>query len=275
MNKNQNQYILSPSLEVFITLAQKRMESGRGVVLLLEGPPGGGKTSFAKELARRLGGPLFFYSCAPDRERDLLYEIDVRGVLRRENAWVPGAAWQAFKASHAGPVVLLIDEVDKAHPGFDAFLLRLLEEFSFRSPEGDTISASAENCVVVLTTNGRRELRPEVLRRCQRLYLPLPDKARMKEIVLAIAKQEIPAGLLDLVVRLGMKLQSEDPEMAPSPKELAYLALDILALQGQQVEAKIVEEVASSWLFKSREQRESFNPGFNWVKALKAEGGIW
>ena len=169
-------YHFSKSLETFLHLAIRRMEEGLGAVLLLEGPPGGGKTSFAKALAAHLGGRCHYYSGSPDKERDLLYEIDVEGVLKRESAWVPGPAWSAFAESSEGRfAVLLVDEVDKTNPGFDAFLLRLLEDWTFRAPDGQEVKADPTKLAVVLTTNGRRKLRPEVLRRCQRIHVPLPE----------------------------------------------------------------------------------------------------
>ena len=109
-------YIFSKVLETFLNLSIRRMKAGHGVVLLLDGPPGGGKTSFAKAFAKLLGGNCHYYSGSPDKERDLLYEIDVEGVLKRESAWVPGPAWSAFAESKKGQFsVLLIDEVDKTH----------------------------------------------------------------------------------------------------------------------------------------------------------------
>jgi MoxR-like ATPase len=267
-------YIFSTLLSAFLTLACGRMRRGFGAVLFLEGPPGGGKTSFAKALASHLEGHCYYYSGSPDKERDLLYEIDVEGVLKRESAWVPGPAWQAFQASKRGEfAVLLIDEVDKTNPGFDAFLLRLLEDWTFRAPNGEEIAADPTKIAVVMTSNGRRKLRPEVLRRSQRIHIPLPENGRLHRIVRQIAGITIPDGLLDLVIRIGNDVRQDEESSAPSPKELALCCVDLLALNetGEQ-EADIWREVAASYLTKNGGPSHLDRvTKFHWSKALKAE----
>jgi MoxR-like ATPase len=268
-------YIFSPSLGTFLDLALARMRAGHGATLLLEGPPGGGKTAFAKAVAARLGATLHYYAGAPDRERDLLYEVDVHGVVTRTGAWVPGPAWEAFAASAAGrPAVLLVDEADKTAPGFDAFLLRLLEEGEFRAPDGSTITADPAHLAVILTSNGRRALRPEVLRRCQRITVPRPDRSRQAAIVRQLTGPGVPAALLSLLIRIGDAVHAASPEQAPSPKEIALCALDLLTLSRDgDPEVPVIREVAASWLVKGGgpEAVDRAVPGFKWARALRTE----
>ncbi len=267
-------YFFSTILATFLTLTVNRLQRGLGGVLLLEGPPGGGKTSFAKALAQSLGGTCHYYSGSPDKERDLLYDIDVQGVLKKENAWVPGPAWEAFEATQRGEfAVLLIDEVDKTNPGFDAFLLRLLEEFTFKAPDGEEISADPSKLAVVLTSNGRRKLPSEVLRRTQRIYVPLPSNKRLKKIIREIAQVEFSEQALDLAIRIGQKIGLADEENQPSPKELAMALVDLTSLRESGVEdIAIWREVAASWLVK-KGGAEAIDRAvkFKWAKALRKE----
>lgn len=269
-----SEYFMAPSLGAILDLAVKRMRRGLGCSLLLTGPPGGGKTSFARELAKRLEAGFHYYSGSPDRERDLLYEVDVKGVLERKNAWIPGPAWQAFQESSTRSSVLLIDEVDKTHPGFDAFLLRLLEEWSFRSPGGETITANPFGLAVVLTSNGRRALRPEVLRRCQRIALPLPTGERLKEVIRStVPGTRIPQGLLDLLIRLGDLVGNLSEEDRPSPKEVGLCAVDLLNLAADSSDQETFQLVATSWLVKGGGLKllEEAAKGFRWGRALLTE----
>lgn len=266
-------YVFSPVLAAFLTVATNRLQMGLGAALLLQGPPGGGKTSFARALARELNGSLFYYSGSPDKERDLLYEIDVDGVLKRENAWVKGPAWAAFEASQKGPAVLLIDEVDKTAPGFDAFLLRLLEDWTFRSPEGSEISADPRRLAVVLTSNGRRKLRPEVLRRCQRVEVPFPDRERLVQIVRQIANCDLPMGALNLLIRIADRIREKSPEDAPSPKEMALCMVDLINLCGQgNLDITVWRAIAASYLTKEGGSAALDKAtGFKWAQALQQE----
>lgn len=268
------EYIYSPTLKVFKNLAIERMRAGYGCTLLLEGPPGGGKTSFAKALACDLNATMPYYSGAPDKERDLLYEIDVGGVLRGERAWVPGAAWQAFEASRQGKnAVLLIDEVDKTNTGFDAFLLRLLEDWSFCSPDGVTIQGDPEHLAVILTSNGKRSMRPEVLRRCQRIRVPFPEQDRLIRIIHSIARKELPSNLINAVVRIGNAIRANEADIAPSPKELAFCCVDILALARHSVtDPEIWRQVAASWLIKQGgAEKIDTHVKYKWWRALMTE----
>ncbi|MBI4022972.1 AAA family ATPase [Candidatus Berkelbacteria bacterium] len=267
-------YQFSPTLAAQLKLAVARMKRGQGAVLLLEGEPGGGKTSFARALAESLGGRCFYYSGCPDKERDLLYAIDVQGVLERTHGWEAGPAWEAFEATKRGEYsVLLVDEVDKTHPGFDAFLLRLLQEFAFRAPGGTEITADAGKLAVVLTSNGRRVLRPELRRRCKRVQVPLPTGDRLRAIIRQLAAFPVPAGLLELVIRLGEAIRQANKDEAPAPQELAGLTDDLLTLAAEGEDNQTVwRAVASGWLVKSGEPALVDKVArFNWAAALQTE----
>jgi len=273
---NKSQYIFSASLSTFKTLAIARMKAGRGATLLLEGPAGAGKTAFAKAMADELGCSCHYYAGCPDKERDLLYEISVKGVVTKQGeVWKRGPAWRAFEeTAHGEFAVLLIDEVDKTSPGFDAFLLRLLEEWNFENPEGNVVQADPSKLLVILTTNGRRKLRPEVLRRTQRINVPLPDNGLLKRIVRQIAGEtHIPDNVLDLIIRIGAAVRADNAENAPSPKELALCAIDLLTLASAGVtDTALWAEVAGSYLTKSGGAGHLDKVlKFRWARALREE----
>lgn len=269
-----NEYIFSEELAASLRLAANRMKLGFGATLFLEGLPGGGKTSFARALASELGGDCYYYSGSPDKERNLLYEIDVEGVLQRKAAWVPGPCWEAFEASTQGRFsVLLIDEIDKTSPGFDSFLLRLLEEWTFRSPSGDEVKADPTKMAVVITTNGRRAIRPEVLRRCHRVQVPLPSGERLEKIIQQIAGCNIPKNLLEVAIRIGNAIRKADKEQAPSPKELAMLCIDALCLAQEDChDSAVWRAMATGWLVKEGGVSVIDNATkYRWTRALMAE----
>ena len=281
-------YLFSKKLQTFAELATTRMSMGLGAVLLLQGEPGGGKTEFALAVARRLKNPdgthatFHKYQCAPDRERNLLYDYDMDGIVRREGAWIAGPAWEAFEASQTGFSVLLIDEVDKTHPNFDAFLLELLEQMQFRAPMKNVenqpfnVYGNPNNLMIILTSNGRRELRQEVLRRCQRIAVPYPERPRLDNIIQGIAtgaEAPLPQGLLNLLIRVGAQLRKDNAENAPSPKEMALCGIDMLVLGYHKIiDPEIWRDVAVSYMVKDGTAMVIDKAmKFRWAKAFMTE----
>lgn len=269
------QYFFSAALAAFLKLTISRMNRGLGACLYLLGLPGCGKTSFARAIARELGATFYHYKCNSDERRNLLFDTDVDGVLKRENAWVKGKAWRAFEDSARGQyAVLLLDEFDKASDGFIGFLLTLLEEWHFDDPQGNRIQADLSKICVVITSNGNKEPKPEMLRRCQRIEVPLPTGERLHQIMNEIAGQTLPTGLRDLVIRLGDAIRASDAGNAPSPKEMALCCLDLLELgaSAETVDTEIYRQVAASWLVKKGgPQAIDKIVKYSWAKGLRTE----
>lgn len=268
-------YIFSESLAAFRDLTVMRAKRGRNAVLFLEGPPGGGKTAFAKEISKELECPLFRYNGRPDKEHDLLYDFDLSGIVKRENAYIKGAAWKALEASQEGIVILLIDEVDKASKGFDSFLLRLIEEVSFISPNGDVVQGDISNIIFILTSNGRRSIYPEVLRRCQRVTCPCPEGKLFKEICFSMV-EEATEDLVGLICRISETLRKDitNWDNWASPKEVAYLADDLAMMATSHIglNKDLVREVCISYLIKDKRDISLLNKlPFKWLKAVCSE----
>lgn len=226
-------------------LAIQQMHAGMTPVLLLSGVPGSGKTSYSSAMAVAMSNmwnievPVFHHQCTPDNEQDLLYTHDIDGIIKRSNAWRKGPAWAAFEHSHHGPCILLIDEIDKSLRNFEAYILRLLENFEFEIPSLDeyhrsrTTKAKKENLMIIITSNDSRPLRPETLRRCQRIPVPFPESPRLESIIRDSLKERdmvAPERLIDLVVRIGKAIRTVSPEEGMAPKEMAYLIFDLMNL---------------------------------------------
>jgi MoxR-like ATPase len=161
--------------------------------LLVKGEPGTGKTKLAEEVAAALGMPLLeWHIKSTTKAQQGLYEYDAVSRLRDSqlgdprvhdigNYIVKGMLWQAFTAET--PVVLLIDEVDKADIEFPNDLLRELDRMEFYVYETRELVKAKHRPVVFLTSNNEKELPDAFLRRCFFHYIRFPDKETMERIV--------------------------------------------------------------------------------------------
>ena len=161
--------------------------------LLVKGEPGTGKTMLAVEVAKALGVPLLeWHIKSTTKAQQGLYEYDAVSRLRDSqlgdervheihNYIVKGMLWQAFTA--ASPVVLLIDEVDKADIEFPNDLLRELDRMEFYVYETRELVKAKHRPIVFITSNNEKELPDAFLRRCFFHYIRFPDKETMEKIV--------------------------------------------------------------------------------------------
>jgi MoxR-like ATPase len=161
--------------------------------LLVKGEPGTGKTKLAQEVAAALGLPLLeWHIKSTTKAQQGLYEYDAVSRLRDsqlgdtrvhdiKNYIVHGTLWQAFNSDT--PVVLLIDEVDKADIEFPNDLLRELDRMEFYVYETRELIKAKNRPIVFITSNNEKELPDAFLRRCFFHYIRFPDKETMEKIV--------------------------------------------------------------------------------------------
>ncbi len=161
--------------------------------LLVKGEPGTGKTMLGLEVARAIGLPILeWHIKSTTKAQQGLYEYDAVSRLRDSqlgdtrvhdihNYIVNGMLWQAFTSER--PVVLLIDEIDKADIEFPNDLLRELDRMEFYVYETRELVKARQRPIVFITSNNEKELPDAFLRRCFFHYIRFPDKATMEKIV--------------------------------------------------------------------------------------------
>ena len=186
--KGTGTYIASRDLEVAVNAAVALQRP-----LLVKGEPGTGKTVLAQEVARALGHPLIeWHIKSTTKAQQGLYEYDAVSRLRDGqlgdervhdigNYILRGKLWDAFDAPE--PVVLLIDEIDKADIEFPNDLLLELDRMEFFVYETRKTVAARHRPVVIITSNNEKELPDAFLRRCFFHYIRFPDRETMDRIV--------------------------------------------------------------------------------------------
>lgn len=189
-----------------------------GKPLLLEGAPGVGKTEAAKAIGAVLTRQVTRLQCFEGIDQAAaLYEWNyARQMLAIRQGGegfvnVYGAEFlmarpllQALQAPDT--TLLLIDEIDRADPEFEAFLLEFLSDFTISIPETGTVRASRPP-VVVLTSNRTRDLHEALRRRCVYHWIDYPDPALEAEIVMARASSVAHATANAVVASVGLMRQ--------------------------------------------------------------------
>ncbi|MDX6700816.1 MAG: hypothetical protein QOF26_1042 [Baekduia sp.] len=232
-------YLADPALATAVFLA--------GVLeqpLLVEGEAGVGKTEVAKALAAATGARLIRLQCHEGIDvHHALYDWDyARQILALRAAESGGAIDEGELFSERyllrrpllealtseEPVVLLIDEVDRADDEFEAFLLELLSDFQVTIPELGTVTAT-HRPLVVLTSNRTRELHDALKRRCLYHWIDYPDPEREAAIVRA-RQPGVPEAVVERVCAAVALLRDQELYKLPGVGETISWAQALVAL---------------------------------------------
>ena len=247
--------------------------------ILVEGPAGVGKTELAKVLAATLGHQLIRLQCYEGLdEPKALYEWEYAKqllytqILKDKISEVIGTAKSLTEAvdkiateddvffsdrfilprpllraiTADAPIVLLIDEIDKADTEFEAFLLELLSDFQVSVPELGTLRAR-HLPLVVLTSNNAREMSDALKRRCLHLFIDFPDRTQELEIV-RLKVPGVSERLAAEVVTVVQRLRKLDLKKSPSISETLDWARALTLLNVHSLDEALVTETLSTIL---------------------------
>jgi MoxR-like ATPase len=260
-------YIATRRISTVVYLAARM---GRPV--LIEGPAGVGKTELAKTLSEISSRPLIRLQCYEGLDegkalyewkyaKQLLYTQLLKERISELVANAPSLpdavdkiagqddAFFSFRFLSPRPLlsailseqptVLLVDEIDKGEPEFEAFLLEVLSDFQVSVPELGTIRARHIPWVV-LTSNNARELSDGLKRRCLHLFIDFPAPAEELAII-RLKVPELPDKLAEAVVSAVGKIRAMDLRKPPSVSESLDWARSLVILNAKQLDPGLVE----------------------------------
>jgi MoxR-like ATPase len=261
-------YICDKNIATVVFLATKLEKP-----VLVEGPAGVGKTELAKVVSAATGRPLIRLQCYEgldeakalyewEYSKQLLYtqilkekisETMAGATTLREAADRVGAEDSVFFSSRfivprpllqsitaETPNLLLIDEVDKSDPEFEAFLLEILSDFQVSVPEVGTFGAKTKP-LVFLTSNDAREMSDALKRRCLHLYIDFPS-AELEQRILEAKVPGVGQRLAEELIGVMQRLRKLDLKKTPSISETLDWARALLALNATSLDESLVKD---------------------------------
>jgi len=259
-------YISDEQIATALFLAQKLEKP-----LLVEGPPGVGKTELAKATAEYLGLDMIRLQCYEGLDeskalyewqygKQLLYTQVLKeklgdlmqgttsldesmeklnnfeDVFFSEQFLQTRPLLQALQNEDGA--VLLIDEIDKSDDEFEAFLLEILSDYQISIPELGTVKAKKAP-LVFLTSNNTREIGDALKRRCLHLYIPFPDAPR-ENAILQARVPELNQQLRDNIVNFVQAVRQMDLKKPPAVSETIDWARTVVLLNMSVLDADFI-----------------------------------
>ena len=258
-------YVAKPEVAKVLYLALRLQKP-----ILLEGPPGAGKTQIAKVLSKALSMPLIRLQCYEGiDEAKALYEWNEplqRMALEFIRQSGEQSTWSELKRHLyspdfliAGPIlralqsdvktVLLIDEIDKTGPAFEAFLLEILSDFQVSIPQLGTVTAQYRP-VVVLTSNAQRKLTDALRGRCFLLWMDYPATKLEAEII--TRSRDTDSRLSSQVARFTAAVRHLGMTKPPAIRESLDWIDALRLLEAKELTADVVTQTLPV-LLKTRE----------------------
>lgn len=235
-------YIASNELVVAIQLALSLERP-----LLLEGSAGVGKTELARALSQTRSTKLIRLQCYEGLDAaQSIYEWNYqRQLISIRAASDDGISREQIEKhvfskdfllerpllmsiTQKRSPVLLIDEIDRADEEFEAFLLEILSDYQVSIPELGTVSFVTKP-IVVLTSNGTRDLSDALRRRCLYSYVEYPDRTTEIDI-LKVKQPNIDSKLAGQIIDFVQKLRKEDLEKTPGIAEMLDFSAALIGL---------------------------------------------